>query len=57
MTPHYVPRPGVFTKTPPRDTVQVIPLPQAVIVLDLIAGRTEDYNSYDPHSVCRAQCR
>ena len=39
-----------FVKTLKRDYVQVMPLPDAATVLELIAGWFEDYNDNHPHS-------
>lgn len=39
-----------FVKTLKRDYVHVTPLPDAVTVLELLAGWFEDYNTHHPHS-------
>ena len=39
-----------FVNTLKRDYVRVTPLPNAEIVLELIAGWFEDYNNNHPHS-------
>ena len=42
-----------FVKTLKRDYVRVMPLPDAVTVLGLVAGWITDYNTVHPHSALR----